>query len=48
MYYGQVQKKQWTDGVKPVISQRSEAGRGILCVKEDIGKYDMWIVFFLI
>jgi hypothetical protein len=25
----------------PVILQWSESGRGILCVKEDIGKYDM-------
>ena len=24
------------------MSQRSEAGRGILCAKEGIGKYDMW------
>ena len=27
---------------RPPISQRSEGGRGILCVKEGIGKYDMW------
>ena len=25
-----------------VVSQRSESGYGILSVKEDIGKYDMW------
>jgi hypothetical protein len=24
------------------VSQRSEAGQTILCVKEDIGKYGMW------
>ena len=24
------------------VSQRSEEGQGILCVKEGIGKYDMW------
>jgi hypothetical protein len=24
------------------VSQRSEEGQRILCVKEDIGKYDMW------
>ena len=29
-------------GTGTVISQRSETGRGILCVKEGIGKYDMW------
>jgi hypothetical protein len=25
-----------------VISQRSQLGQGILCVKEGIGKYEMW------
>ena len=24
------------------VSQRSEGGQTILCVKEDIGKYGMW------
>jgi hypothetical protein len=24
------------------VSQLSETGQGIMCVKEDIGKYDMW------
>ena len=26
----------------PAVSQRSEAGQGILCAKEGTGKYDMW------
>ena len=26
----------------PAVSQRSEAGQGILCAKEGIGKYHMW------
>ena len=31
------------DGAQaPTTSQRSEGGRGILCDKEGIGKYDMW------
>ncbi len=51
MYYGQVQEKQWThlwfdlldgDTGTPGIPQRLESGRGILCVKEGMGKYDMW------
>ncbi len=25
-----------------VVSQLSEVEQGIMCVKEDIGKYDMW------
>jgi hypothetical protein len=26
----------------PTVSQQSESGQGLLCVKGDIGKYDMW------
>ncbi len=29
-------------GSQTVVSQLSETGQGIMCVKEDIGKYDMW------
>jgi hypothetical protein len=29
-------------GTVTVVSQLSEGGQGIMCVKEDIGKYDMW------
>jgi hypothetical protein len=28
-------------GSQTVVSQLSETGQGIMCVKEDIGKYDM-------
>jgi hypothetical protein len=29
-------------GTDTVVSQLSEEEQGIMCVKEDIGKYDMW------
>jgi hypothetical protein len=29
-------------GTVTVISRRSESGRGIMCAKEDVRKYDMW------